>query len=913
MPSAMGSSRFEVLLDDQLQNFRRRLLEAHKAEMIEPSDDEPDLAAAPNLPLAPTSQPSGPSSLEGSWHLGLPKSCTLDVSVTSMVLQGHIEHQRSFLGANLERSEMCGTGSFSFDAFHEEQSVESEEGLTFAEQGWQSVVQQICRILDEHEGARFPLHRRWNQRNSHPIPPEVKEFRDEDSKSVSTAAFFLMNGHRCRLILHPSSRIRLAWLMTTLAACIYEFATAPIELAHGSLTHPTVQSLHTACSVVWTLDIVMNFLTAVYINGALRFDLRTIAIEYSRTWLGMDIFIVTCEWLALVQVIESNTSSILRIFRMFRLSKLLRVWKVHQRLSEILFHRVNILISYLSAIQMCLTYVGGLHVMSCIIFWMRFSFSTSSHRVQEFYDVDASDTLGCYLLSLEWTLSLLVWSQVGTIGNRDAAIIACFRFLGLIATSIFLARMMLVVRSLVDRQSQDLLQTTQSYLKTNCISNELAMKVNGCISLYHKQSWLENKLLKETSLLERLPKLLQVDLSEEARVPLVCELRFFCQLRSRYRACFRHICVDAMSEIVASKQDIIFDTGHRSSQMFWVQFGAFSYLLARKHSKLARFGRFFETNPRSRTTSVSKGSALCEISLWTDWVHTGKLCSTRAGLLLVLNASAFSKVVQSHKEASRTAVAFGRKVLSDLFQGGTDCTDLTCFCEDFDDLEDWKRNDLFKSEDHLAFLSHFKKEAGTEAALMQEALLEKIRLDPEHQASGLETPVFLDSENLDDLAKLKTHVLKSHNLVLLLTPGILLRPWCLVEIVISCKNNVNIVPVEIQRPGMKFEYPNEDFFKKMGTGESLTEEDLMLLNAQDISLSELEAAVRHIFTKIALPFSPHKSSAMRAAEILSILQRCKPKRRATFSFDSVPDLFRDYSNFSRCSSPDSSPCGVRSI
>eukprot|EP00930_Biecheleria_cincta_P062859 TRINITY_DN4830_c0_g1_i12.p1 TRINITY_DN4830_c0_g1~~TRINITY_DN4830_c0_g1_i12.p1 ORF type:complete len:912 (-),score=133.51 TRINITY_DN4830_c0_g1_i12:216-2951(-) len=911
MPSAMGSSRFEVLLDDQLQQVRRRLLEAHKAELIEPGDSEPRLLAAPNLPLFSTSQPSGPNSLEVSWHLGPPTPPILDLSTTSMILEDLNEHQRSFLGANVERSEAYVTGSRNLGTFQEEEFLENEKGLTLAEQGWQSMVQQICRVLDDREGARFPLHRRWNQRNSHQmIPPEVKEFRDEEFGSASNGSRFLMNGNRCPLVLHPSSGIRLAWLMIALAACIYEFATAPIELAHGSLTHPVIQTLHIACSVVWTLDIVISFLTAVYINGTLRFDLRTIAVEYSRTWLGMDIFIVTFEWLAFVEVIESNAASILRIFRMLRLSKLLRVWKVYQRLSEILFHRVNVLVAYLTVIQMCMTYLGGLHVTSCIIFWMRFSFLTSNNRVHEFYDVDASDTLGCYLLSLQWTLNLLVWSQVDTIGNVDAAIIASFRFLGLIATSNFLARTMLVVQSLVDRQSQDLLQTTTSYLKTRGISNELSMKVNGCISLYHKQSWLQNKLLKETTLLERLPKLLQVDLSEEARVPLVCELRFFSQLRSRYRACLRHICLDAMSEMVASKHEIIFNTGYRSSQMFWVHFGAFSYVLGRKHSKLARFGRFFETTPRSRTTAVSKGSALCEISLWTDWVHTGKLCSSRAGLLLVLNASAFSKVVLSHKEVSRTAVAFGRKVLSDLFQGGTDCTDLTCFCQDFDDLEDWKRNDLFKSDDHLAFLSHFKKEAGTEAALMQEAMLEKIRLDPEHQASALETPVFLDSESLDDLAELKAHVLKSHNLVLLLTPGILTRPWCLVEIVIAYKSHLNLVPVEIQRPGMKFEYPNEDFFKKMGTGELLTEGDVRLLHSQDISLSELEAAVRQVFTKIALPFSPHKSSAMRAAEILSILQRCKAKRKTTYGIESLPDFVRDYA---RGNSVGSSSSNLRSI
>ena len=41
--------------------------------------------------------------------------------------------------------------------------------------------------------------------------------------------------------------------------------------------------------------------------------------------------------------------------------------------------------------------------------------------------------------------------------------------------------------------------------------------------------------------------------------------------------------------------------------------------------------------------------------------------------------------------------------------------------------------------------------------------------------------------------------------VLLLTPGLLSRPWCLLEIVTAIDSGVVIVPVEVQRPGIKSE------------------------------------------------------------------------------------------------------------
>ena len=36
---------------------------------------------------------------------------------------------------------------------------------------------------------------------------------------------------------------------------------------------------------------------------------------------------------------------------------------------------------------------------------------------------------------------------------------------------------------------------------------------------------------------------------------------------------------------------------------------------------------------------------------------------------------------------------------------------------------------------------------------------------------------------MEDLTKLRDHIQKSRNMVILLTPGIFERPWCLVEIV----------------------------------------------------------------------------------------------------------------------------------
>merc|ERR1712032_422791 len=179
------------------------------------------------------------------------------------------------------------------------------------------------------------------------------------------------------------------------------------------------------------------------------------------------------------------------------------------------------------------------------------------------------------------------------------------------------------------------------------------------------------------------------------------------------------------------------------------------------------------------------------------------------------------------------------------------------------------------SHHHYIFISHHKAGGGTEATLMQEALERMIDQDPEIPGHGMVAPVFLDSEDLSDLTDLKAHVRNASNLVLLLTEEVLKRPWVLVEIVTAYQTGVNIVPVEIyKREDKSFKYPGEEFYKKLREGGLLTEAEINMIGAEGITVEDLEKALRHVFKKIAVPFSPHKSQLVREAELTDILRRC---------------------------------------
>jgi len=268
----------------------------------------------------------------------------------------------------------------------------------------------------------------------------------------------------------------------------------------------------------------------------------------------------------------------------------------------------------------------------------------------------------------------------------------------------------------------------------------------------------------------------------------------------------------------------------------------------------------------------------------------------------VLEAAKFAKMLsQHHASACAYASRYGRKFVEQLneFPEGSwsDVVDNIHISKDdiFAEEEQAARTDDIADEEqatferrvttgrtisnanqHYIFISHHKAGGGTEATLMQEALERIIDNESENPGHHMVAPVFLDSEDLSDLNDLKSHVRNTMNLVLLLTEEVLKRPWVLVEIVTAYQAGVHIVPVEIYKRDDKspFKYPDDKFYKKLNNGELLTEAENDLIRDEGISVDDLEKALRHVFKKIAVPFSPHKSQGVREAELTDILRRC---------------------------------------
>jgi len=275
---------------------------------------------------------------------------------------------------------------------------------------------------------------------------------------------------------------------------------------------------------------------------------------------------------------------------------------------------------------------------------------------------------------------------------------------------------------------------------------------------------------------------------------------------------------------------------------------------------------------------LERGHFVSEAAMWVNnWNNCGQLAAAGrvGGTFLRLDATKLTEIMASHPGILDYAMQYAKcavRVLNNI--ESRRLTDLTSFYQYFDTGRNaGPENDTDMR--HFIFISHVKVEAGTEAALMQEALVQTARQDIHNDVSDFAVPIFLDTENLSDLGSLARHVESSENLILLLTDQVLQRPWVLFEIVIAMRAGVRVVPVAIQRPGVRFDYPDEVYYKKFRDGKVLSEAALKVLHDAGIDRrQELEDAIRQVFRRIALPFSPHKSGNVRNAELADIYARC---------------------------------------
>jgi len=174
----------------------------------------------------------------------------------------------------------------------------------------------------------------------------------------------------------------------------------------------------------------------------------------------------------------------------------------------------------------------------------------------------------------------------------------------------------------------------------------------------------------------------------------------------------------------------------------------------------------------------------------------------------------------------------------------------------------WKPDGIY-----AAFLSHYKNEAASDARYMHDMLRKMLK-----------APVFLDSSSLSDLRDLITEgVHKSDTLVLLMTKGVLSRPWCLLELLETARRNIPVVLVQMSSQALMLDAAR-DFVSNL-------EVEMRRVNPNGLEflhqrlgpdLSELKMAVNHVLDtneEDPISFASHVGDNAMLASMKDLVER----------------------------------------
>jgi hypothetical protein len=688
-----------------------------------------------------------------------------------------------------------------------------------------------------------------------------------------------------RCMLQPDSKLRIAWGLLSFCLLTYDLVTVPIDMCFEMGQGPITVALALIARFFWVLDIPITFRSGVFKEGKIITHPREVAHGYFRSWFAFDFCLVTAElvtWM-MAQIAEdaqasgSSPASLVRMLRwsrigrFLRLLRLIRFAKIRPYLCMVMSLSSMTLGSMFRLLKVSAMMVIGLHGTACL--WHLIGDNLDDGWVKQSGLEDASVKFR-YSISLHFLFVHVPNGSIQVATWNEYLFDACVCFMSFIFASYYISANTTLMLTSASCDVSQLRAISRRYVKRHHLPYSTAFRVDRCLAAGQIGGPME-VLKEETRLMTALPGRLAIELQYATRVHFVKNLTLFADMLSRTPRVVRTL-TNHMNLIVAVASESFFSKGDICNGCSFITDGTFRYncdeeILSSTPRPEARPRRW---TPWEGVDCLEEGDIVSEAVLWTTWEHLGDMISGADSLVVYMDTTIFTQEILTHRRATVHAVKYARHFIWHMNR--SEPSDVMGFDLDLCVLD----TDLYigGAEDHFAFVSHYKVEAGTEATLMRSELETLIHKDSQNSARDFKSPVFVDTEDLVDLKRLMNHVQGSFAFILLLTPKILSRPWCLLEIVIARRNSRPIVPVLLVRAGPKFEFEfnDKDFFERLHNDQIISggAEGRKLLESNGIQLEEVADAIRATSQQIALPFSPHGTEQVRKAEMKDILKRC---------------------------------------
>jgi len=538
---------------------------------------------------------------------------------------------------------------------------------------------------------------------------DAEEEADEDAEEEEKEEH--LSSSRTRLarfmLIHPDRPLRFVLDCIGMALLVIDIIWLPLAVFPLE-DSPFMDSMGLFTLLFWTMDIVMNFNTGVYLDGHLIRKHRKIARVYMTSWFPFDLGIVSFDWILLLIGSGREFSSSLRSVRIARFARLLRLLRlprmkrlINNMMKQIRSTSVKLLLALVGHVSLILVVT---HLLACV--WYALGASSSEGWVRRL-DFQGLSVAYLYLSALHWSLCNIHGTmEVGPGTEAERAFTVVVTFWSMILASWFISSMteQLMCLKLLSQERREQEEIMMDYLRERNVTTDLQNRIRSLLD--EEQLLQEPKHKQELKLLGLLPKDLREMVMDQTRRPRFLKHKLFKTLNMQHAAALRRICNEAMAEVHPHVGSEVFKSGDACDRMMMVTSGQLTYYHDDNHLQASTAVREtssgkdgdLDIDDDPHLLKINVGTMVCEAALWTLWQNVGDLSSRKDSRLIAVIQSVLKDALSHHEEALVYASRYAQDYVSKMNENG--CTDLGLLAKksSSQDIKDRLRNQLEKAK-----------------------------------------------------------------------------------------------------------------------------------------------------------------------------------------------------------------------
>jgi len=528
------------------------------------------------------------------------------------------------------------------------------------------------------------------------LKPMTLQFRSSHKTTHGELSWF--GG---RLPIHVDSPVRMVMDGIGMVLVLSDTVIVPFMLAWERGSEESF--LYLACIMVlfWSCDFISNFLTSFTKEDVLVRDFRAIAKQYAKTWLFVDLAVVSVDWLAIgLQSVsdpsgKGNTDAnkyikVIRCLKAFRLVRVLAVLRSGRfaQVQEAVVRRstvlgVNLQIQFAMGLTKLVFVILWLnHLGSC--FWWVFvknykDYSTTDNSWHDLIiaDSDVPANVNNGELDAFWYVSGFYWSITAMFScasvlppqnYAETVFSIVYIIFGMLFGSSLISSVaaMLVDFQVVTRDQNEKLRTLRKYLRQNGVQPSLSLKIQKQIV---ERIFADTRLShQDVPVLALLSTKLRANLWYEIYAPRLMSEPVLMMCDGVDDLLLGDMCSsDTVMMQSVGPGHIIFNPNTNLDRAFYIVGGKVHYT-----GGMALVSATIRTLPsqESQEALVELGRTqwLATSALWTHWKSQGLAESVGHGELMLVLAEGFAAVLKRHRSIAEIVQDYAKtlvKVIKD--------------------------------------------------------------------------------------------------------------------------------------------------------------------------------------------------------------------------------------------------------